>query len=130
MRTLRQEGYNQEELYYLFRSLVMPNFLYGLSVNGASSSDLYNVQNFFDRCYKCRKLRKLNIRELLERSDCRIFRKAMRTNSPVVKIVPERNFTNYALRKTGFYHPTVTTEHFKSSYVNRLVFRYDIDFLM
>ena len=26
IRTLRQEGYNQEELDYLFQSIVMPNF--------------------------------------------------------------------------------------------------------
>ena len=59
----------------------------------ASSSDLNNVQYFLDRCYKCRYIsRKLNIRELLERSDCHIFRKALRTNSPLVKILPERNF--------------------------------------
>ena len=72
----------------------------------------------------------LNIRELLERSDCRIFRESMRTNSPIVKILPERNFTNYALQKPGFYHPIVATERFKSSYVNRLTFRYDIDSLI
>lgn len=87
IRALRQEGYNQGELDYLFHSIVMPNFLYGLSVYGASPSDLNNVQNFLDRCYKRRYIsKKLNIREMLERSDCRIFRKAMRTNLPLVKI--------------------------------------------
>ena len=85
--------------------------------------DLNNIQNFLDRCYKRRYIsRKLNIREFLERSDCRIFRKAMRTNSTLVKILPERNFTNYALRKPGFYHPIMATERFKSSYVNGLIF--------
>ena len=82
---------------YVFQAIVMPNFFYCLSVFGASSSDLNNVQHFLDKCYKRRYIsRKLNIRELLERSDCRIFRKALRTNSPLVKILPERNFTNYA----------------------------------
>ena len=67
--------------------------LYVLNGFVASSSDLNNVQYFLDRCYKCRYIsRKLNIRELLERSDCHIFRKALRTNSPLVKILPERNF--------------------------------------
>ena len=48
--------------------------------------DLNNIQNFLDRCYKRRYIsRKLNIRELLERSDCRVFRKAMRTNSTLLK---------------------------------------------
>ena len=83
-----------------------------LSVYGASSSDLNNVQHSLDRCYKSRYIsRKLNIRELLERSDCSIFRKALRTNSPLERILPETNFTSYALRKSCFYHPTVATEH-------------------
>ena len=113
---------------YLFQSIVMPNFLYGLSVYGASSSDLNNVQHFLDRCYKSRYIsRKLNVKELLERSDCRIFRKALRTNSPLVKILPETYFTNYALRKLYFYHPIVATERLKSSYVNRLILSYDIN---
>ena len=30
-------------------------------------------------------MRKLNLRELLKRSDCRMFGKALRTNSPLVK---------------------------------------------
>ena len=82
---------------YVFQAIVMPNFFYCLSVFGASSSDLNNVQHFLDKCYKRRYIsRKLNIKELLERSDCCIFRKALRTNSPLVKILPERNFTNYA----------------------------------
>ena len=125
---VRQEGYNQEELDYLFRSIVML-ILYGLSVYGASSSDLNNVQQFLDRCYKSRYIsRQLNIRELLER--CRIFRKALRTSSPIVKILPETNFTNYALRKPCFYHPIVATERFKSSCANRLVLSYDMYSLM
>ena len=44
------------------------------------------------------------IRELLKRSDCRIF-----LNSSLVKILPERNFTNYVLRKPCFYHPVLAT---------------------
>lgn len=73
IRTLQQEGYNQQELDYLFHSIVMPNFLYGLSVYGASFSDLNNIQDFVDRCYKRRYVsRKLNIMELLERSGFRI----------------------------------------------------------
>ena len=43
IRTFRQEGYIQEKMDYLFQSIVMPNFLYGLSVYGASSSNLNNV---------------------------------------------------------------------------------------
>ena len=45
--------------------------------------------------------RKLNVRELLKRSDCRIFRKALRTNSP---LVPEdftrKEFHQLRVKKT------------------------------
>ena len=80
-----------------FQSIVIPNFFYGLTVYGASSSDLNIVEHFLDKCYKRRYIsRKLNIRELLERSDCRTFRKSLGTNSALVKILPQRNFTSYA----------------------------------
>ena len=70
---------------YLFQSIVMANFLYGLSVYGASFSDLNNIHHFPGKCYKRGYMsRKLNATELLERSDYRIFRKALRTNSPLV----------------------------------------------
>ena len=52
LKTLRKEQYNQTEIDHLFRSLVLPNITYGLSIYGASESDLNVVQRFLDRCYK------------------------------------------------------------------------------
>lgn len=43
VRTLRVEGYNQCELDYLFRDLVIPNFSYDLSVYGSSPVELSTV---------------------------------------------------------------------------------------
>ena len=48
LRTLRKEQYNQTEIDHLFRSLVLPNIIYGLSIYGASESDLKVVQRFLD----------------------------------------------------------------------------------
>ena len=39
--------------FHLFTSLVLPNFVYGLPVYGASEPDLDIIQNFLDRCHKC-----------------------------------------------------------------------------
>ena len=112
-----------------FQSIVIPNFFYGLTVYGASSSDLNNVEHFLDKCYKRRYIsRKLNIRELLERSDCRTFRKSLGTNSALVKILPERNFTPVT-HTPCIYHPLMATERFKSFYVNRLIVSSDINSL-
>jgi hypothetical protein len=52
LRTLRKEQYNKTEIVNLFRSLALPNITYGLSIYGASESDLKVVQRFLDRCYK------------------------------------------------------------------------------
>ena len=70
IRTLRQEGYNQEELDYLFQSIVMPNFLYRLSVYGAFSSDPKDVriQLFLDGCLK----RRVYIKEIEYSKNSRI----------------------------------------------------------
>ena len=117
VRTLRQEGYNQEELDYLFQSIVMANFLYGLSVYGA-----------YKRKYISRKL---NARVLLERSDCRIFRQASRTNSP---LVPEdftrKEFHKLRAKKTMLLSFYSGNRRFRSFYVNKLTLSYDINSLM
>ena len=41
-----------------------------------------------------------------------------------------KEFNQLHTKKTMLYHPIVATERFKSSYVNRLVFSYDINSLM
>lgn len=98
VRTLRQEGYNQEELDYLFQSIVMANFLYGLSVYGA-----------YKRKYISRKL---NARVLFLKDQIAVFldRHREQIRPLCLKILPEKNFTNYALRKPCFYHSIVATD--------------------
>ena len=48
LRTLRKEQYSQAEKDHLFTSLVLPNFIYGVPVYGASEPDLNVIQNFLD----------------------------------------------------------------------------------
>ena len=45
LRTLRKEQYSQAEIDHLFTSLVLPNFIYGLLVYGASEPDLKGTQS-------------------------------------------------------------------------------------
>jgi hypothetical protein len=54
IRKLRNEGYSQDELDLVFRSLVLSQLTYGLSVIGASPPELTTIQNFLTRCYKRR----------------------------------------------------------------------------
>ena len=47
LRTLRKEQYDQNEIDLLFKTIVLPNLTYGLSVYGAYERDLNTVQNIF-----------------------------------------------------------------------------------
>ena len=51
LRTLRR-GYNKSGTNNLFKTLVLPNFLYVLAIYSASESDLSTVQGILDRCFK------------------------------------------------------------------------------
>ena len=48
LRTHRKEQYSPADIDHLFTSLVLPNFIYGLPVYGASEPDLNVIQNFLD----------------------------------------------------------------------------------
>ena len=54
IRSLRKEGYTQQEIDHLFNAIVLTKLFYCLSVYGASPSDLNTVQGFLTRCYKRR----------------------------------------------------------------------------
>ena len=51
LRICRKERYSQTEIDYLFYSIVLPNITYGLSVYGASDTEINVLQQFLDRCY-------------------------------------------------------------------------------
>ncbi|CAB4008168.1 Hypothetical predicted protein, partial [Paramuricea clavata] len=79
IRKLRNKGYSQDELGLLFRSLVLSQLTYGLSVIAASPPELTTIiQNFLTRCYKRRytaseQIDTSNI--LLEQTDRKLFEK-------------------------------------------------------
>ena len=69
-RSSRKEGLSQGAVDRLFSALVLPNFTYGLSVNGAVDADLIVIQNFLDRSFKRKYISKrMDIRDLLEKAD-------------------------------------------------------------
>ena len=124
----RNEGARQEEVNKLFNSLVLPILTYGLSVYGASDSDLTVVQTFLDRCFKrYYTSHYINIRELLEVRDKKLYNKCISDiGHPLNKILPKKKTTYYHLRKQSSIHPKIKTNRFKNTFVNRLIFKYDL----
>ena len=128
IRTLRKEGISQLETDKLFKSIVLSNFIYGISVYGTSDSDLTVVQKFLDRCYKRHYIsEKVDVRELLRKTDIKLYNKrVLNKEQPLNNILPEKKLVGYNLRKENFLYPNVNTIRFKNTYVNRLIFKYDI----
>ena len=130
LRTLRKEGYNRSEIDLLFSTIVLPipNINYALSVHAASESDLIPVQCFLDRCFKRKYTSKpVSVYDFLERQDRKIFRKVSNAKGhPLLSIMPRVKPSSYNLRKETCFKPKINTMRFKNSFINRLVFKYEL----
>ena len=128
LRSLRKEGYMQAEIDFLFDTLVLSNFTYALSVYGASESDLTPVQCFLDHCWKRNFItRKYNIRSILQKQDHSIFKRVSQAgNHPLLPFIPRVKASCYNLRTRSSVRPSIKSERFKSTFVNRLIFRYNL----
>ena len=126
--TLRKEGYNQSEIDLLFNTIVLPNINYALSVYAASESDLTPVQCFLDRCFKTKYTSKpASVYDFLERQDPKIFKKVSNAKGhPLLSITPRVKPSSYNLRKETCFKPKINTMRFKNSFINRLVFKYEL----
>ena len=112
----------------MFTSLVLPNFIYGLLVYGASESDLNIIQNFLDRCHKRRFISyPVSIEDLLKKQDCEIFKKITSINNyPLAPYIPSKKVCSYNLRKKQCVRPKINTERFMSAFVNRLILKHNL----
>ena len=110
LRSLRK-GYSQNEIDYLFQTLVMPNITYGLSVYGAFSAELYSVQQFLDRCKKRGYISKpIDVKLLLNEQDKRILNKVRKLdNHPLYELLPKIRNTGYNLRTEHTSKPKINT---------------------
>ena len=128
LRTLHKEGYNQSEIDLLFNTIILPNINYALSVYAASESDLTPVQCFLDRCFKRKYTSKpVSVYDFLERQDRKIFKKVFNAKGhPLLSIMPRVKPSSYNLRKETSFKPKINTMRFKNSFINRLVFKYEL----
>ena len=81
---------------YLFSTLVLPNFTYGLPVYGAMDSDLTVIQNFLDRCFKRKYTsKKMDIRELSKKANKKLFKvRSVDPDCPLSNIIPKKKEIN------------------------------------
>ena len=120
LRSLRNEGYKQAEIDFLFDTLVLPNFTYALSVYGASESDLTPEQCFLDRYWKrnfttrnCNRDQSYWSRIMVSLKGC--------VRPPITPslFIPRVKACCYNLRTRSNVLPSIKSERFRNTFVNR-----------
>ena len=107
---------------------MLSKLTYGLSIYGASKADLNIIECFLKRCPKRRYISyELTIYDLLEKSGRRLYSKISRDeHHPLYSILPTVKDSSHMLRRKTPQLPSVNTERFKDSFVNRLCSNYKL----
>ena len=90
------------------------------------------VQCFLDRCFKRKCTSKpVSVYDFLKRQDCKIFRKVSNAKGhPLLSVIPCVKLSSYNLRKESCLRPNIKTMHFKNSFINHLVFKYELTYII
>ena len=128
IRCLCKEGYQQLDVDYVFRSIVLPKVTYGLPVYASSRPELTTAQNFLQRCFKRKYISyQIDIYSVLEEVDCSLFKKIFSMpGPPLYPSVPKMKESSARLRVPSNQLPRVNTPLLKNSFFNRLFFKYRV----
>ena len=68
-----------------------------------------------------------SIKHLLEKQDRKVFRKVSGIDRhPLRGLLPKKKASTYNYRNRTSQYPKVNTDRFKNSYINRLIFKYNL----
>ena len=128
IRCLRKEGYQQPDVNYVFRSIVLPKLTYGLPVYASSIPELIRVQNFLQRCFKRKYVSyRIDVYGVSEEVDHSLFKKISgMPGHPLYPSVPKMKESSACLRVPSSQLPRVNTQCCKNSFFNRLFFKYRV----
>ena len=86
------------------------------------------MQCFLDRCYKRKyTFKSFSIKHLLEKLDRKVFHKVSGIDRhPLRGLLPKKKESTYNLRNQTSQYPKVNTDRFKKTYINRLIFKYNL----
>ena len=113
IRCLRIEEYQEPEVDYVFRSIVLYKLTYGLPVYASSMPELTTVQNVLQPCLKGKYTSyQIDIYSVLEQVNRSLFKKiSSMPDHPLYPYVPETTKSSTHLRV-----PMVNTLRFKNSF--------------
>ena len=115
IRCLRKERYQQPDVHYVFRSIVLVKLVYSLPIYASSIPELITVQNFLQHRFKRKYIshQNIDIYDALEEVDRSLFKKiSSMPGHPLYPSVPKRNESSAHLRVTSNQLPRVNTQPF------------------
>ena len=114
IRCLRKEGYQQPDVHYVFRSIVLPKLTYSLPIYASSIPELTMVQNFLQLRLKHKySSYQIDIYEALEEVDRSLFKKIpIVSGHPLYPSVPKTQESSARLWLTSNQLPRVNTQRF------------------
>ena len=129
IKQIKNQGLCSEKLDIIFQALIISKMTYALPAwGGFLTVELSNSINaFFKRAFKYKLVSKIfKIEELLRDADCKLFGKVRNPSHCLFQLLPHTEADNkpYGLRARGHPYPlpTINTQRFKSSFVNRNLF--------
>ena len=121
IRCLLKEGYQQSDVDYVFRSIVLSKLTYSLPVYASFIPELTTVQNFLQLCFKRKYIwYQIDMYSILEEVDRSLF-KIKISSMPDHLLHP-----SVLLGVPSSQLPRVNTQHFKNDFFNRLFFKYRV----
>ena len=115
IRCLRKEGYQQPDVHYVFRSIVLPKLTYGLPIYASLIPELIMVQNFLQCRFKHKySSYQIDIYDALEEVDRSLFKKIpSMPGHPLYPSIPKTKESSVHLRVSSNQLPTVNTQCFE-----------------
>lgn len=121
IRCLRKEGYQQSDVDYVFRSIVLSKLTYSLPVYASFTPELTTVQNFLQLFFKRKYIwYQIDMYSILEEVDRSLF-KIKISSMPDHLLHP-----SVLLGVPSSQLPRVNTQRFKNDFFNRLFFKYRV----
>ena len=115
---LRKEGYQQPDVDYVFRSIVLPKLTYTPPVYASSIPELTTIRNFLQRCFKRKYISyQIDIYNVLEEVDRSLFKQiSSMPGHPLYPSVPKTKESSVRLQVSSSQLPTVNTQRLKNSF--------------
>ena len=128
LRVCKYYGFTKERLDLLFQNLIMPLFTFAVEIWGGASHCKYisKIDKFINRAHRNGYTKnRSDFKKLLIDRDMRLWTKITKdTSNALYNLLP--NKLNRPLRQRGheFELPSLKTVRFKSSFVNRCLFKF------